>query len=88
MEYPKEFVDAAKKAFPEWKVLHGALDTGSPAVGHILSNAKEWRPSPKSILDALDQGRTEDIRKEAERHTVAHDLFVQWSALLVPKKND
>ncbi len=39
MIYPKDFVDKAKKAFPDWGQLHQWLDSNNPAVGRALADA-------------------------------------------------
>ena len=80
MEYPKNFVDRAKRIYPNWAKLHELLDKGSPFVGTLLRDAQ---PSGSiSIVRVLNAETLEELQEYAKSELEKTELYAQWTVLV------
>lgn len=87
MNYPEDFVKRVKKAYPDWKRLHKALDSGSCMVGKYLSDNTCDSISLEKILKAKDLKKLQNVAELALERNM---LYTEWCTLhdmQIPKIN-
>ena len=76
MEYPKHFVDKAKRLYPNWQKLHELLDKGSPFVHSLLYEA---RPDGNvSLARVLNAETLEELQEYARTQIEKEELYLEW----------
>lgn len=76
MEFPKNFVDKAKRLYPNWEKLHELLDKGSPFVHRLLYDAQ---PSGNiSIVKVLNAESLEELQEYARTEIEKSELYLEW----------
>lgn len=76
MEYPKHFVDKAKRLYPNWQKLHELLDKGSPFVHSLLYEA---RPDGHvSLARVLNAETLEELQEYARAEIEKEELYLEW----------
>jgi hypothetical protein len=79
MEYPKEFVEKAKRLYPNWKRLHELLDKGSPFVNTLL---REARPvNSISFAKVLNAKSLEELQEYAKLELERSELYLEWDTI-------
>jgi len=81
MEYPKSFTERVKAEFPDWEAIHKNLDAGSSIVGRYLDDSRYFGMRPADIVAAFNEGRQEEVKKEAEKCVRREKLYAEWSKL-------
>jgi hypothetical protein len=76
MQYPQDFVEKAKRMYPNWIELHELLDAGSSLVGHMLYQARVYNMPLTTILNATS---LEELQDAAKRAKAGHELADDWS---------
>lgn len=75
MNYPQEFIDKCKSAYPDWPGLHKYLKDGSVIVGRMLDDGRRSRIKPEDVLAAKSLA---PIRTEALRILVKEEVYQDW----------
>ena len=76
MEYPKHFVDKAKRLYPNWEKLHDLLDSGSPFVHSLLYEA---RPDHTvSFARVLNAESLEELQEYVKTEIEKEELYLEW----------
>lgn len=79
MEYPKSFVEKAKRVYPNWTKLHELLDKGSPFVDRLLYDAQ---PSGKiSIVQVLNAESLVDLQEYARNELEKSELYLEFTVI-------
>lgn len=79
LEFPNEFVQAVKEAFPDSPSLHQALDNGNEnVVGRALCDAHKRDISLEHMLSMLSQGKFAELLTEGQRLLRARQLYREW----------
>jgi hypothetical protein len=76
--YPGEFTKRVKEEYPDNKELHAALDSGDRSVSGLLHHASQGDISPEKIVTMIDQGKTRELRQEAEQLVRRKKLHEEW----------
>ena len=76
MEYPKNFVDKAKRLYPNWQKLHELLDKGSPFVHSMLYEARP--DGTMSFARVLNAESLEELQEYARTEIEKEELYQQW----------
>jgi len=53
-KYPADFVKRAKAEYPDWAVLHRALDSGNEFVGRYLDDSSSGNMNPNKVILMID----------------------------------
>lgn len=78
MNYPKDFVERVKKAYPDWERLHEALNSGSIMVGKYLSD----NTCDSFLLDKILNAKSpEELKKSAKLALEKNMLYEEWCNL-------
>ena len=79
LQYPKSFVDKAKRLYPNWKKLHELLDNGSPFVHGLLLEARpEHNVTFARVLNAESLEELQEyVRTEIEKE----ELYLEWTVI-------
>lgn len=76
MEYPKNFVEKAKRLYHNWQKLHELLDKGSPFVHSLLYKA---RPNGTiSFARVLNAESLEELQEYARTEIEKEELYLEW----------
>lgn len=79
MKYPKEFVDKAKRLYPNLTKLHELLNNGSPFVHRLLYDAQ---PSGNiSLVRVLNAESLEELQEYARIELEKSELYLEWTAI-------
>lgn len=79
MQYPKEFVDKAKRLYPNWTKLHELLDNGSPFVHRLLLEA---RPDHSvSFARVLNAESIEELQEYVRTEIEKEELYLEWTVI-------
>jgi len=81
MEYPKSFTERVKAEFPDWEAMHKNLDANNPMVGRYLEESRSFGMSATDIVAAFNEGRQEEVKKEAEKCVRRGKLYDEWNKL-------
>ena len=77
LQYPKEFIEKAKRIYPNWTHLHELLDKGSPFVHRLLYDAQ---PSGNiSIARVLNAESLEELQEFARLEEEKTALYIEWT---------
>lgn len=79
MKYPQNFIDKAKRVYPNWQRLHELLDKGSEFVGRLLADS---RPDGGiSIAQVLNAETLEELQDFARNEQAKSELYSEWFVL-------
>ena len=79
LQYPKSFVDKAKRLYPNWQKLHELLDNGSPFVHSLLRDARpEYNVSFARVLNAES---LEDLHEYVRMEIEKEELWLEWTVI-------
>ena len=79
IEYPKHFIDKAKRLYPNWQKLHELLDNGSPFIHGLLYEA---RPDGTiSFARVLNAESLEELQEYARTEIEKEELYLEWLAI-------
>ena len=76
IEYPKHFVDKAKRLYPNWQKLHELLDKGSPFVHSLLYEARP--DSNISFARVLNAESLEELQEYVRTEIEKEELYLEW----------
>lgn len=82
-QYPEEFVEAVKAAFPDWERLHQALDNNDGFVGRYLDDSRGDIPA-QTVLDKIEIGDIPALQRLAERQICVAKLYGKWCDIWHP----
>jgi hypothetical protein len=79
MQYPKEFIEKAKRIYPNWTKLHELLDKGSPFVHTLLY---ESRPDKSVSFDrVLNAKSLEELQQHVREEQEKASLYLEWTSV-------
>ncbi|MDO8669245.1 MAG: hypothetical protein Q7K65_03040 [Candidatus Buchananbacteria bacterium] len=79
MVYPEGFIARVKSALPDAKDLHHVLGNDyNHVVGRFLESLCVISMSPKEIVEALEEGRIQDVIDSANRADKFVQLYNEW----------
>jgi hypothetical protein len=79
IKYPKEFVEKAKRLYPNWTHLHELLDKGSPFVHSLLYDSQ---PSGNiSLVRVLNAESLEELQEYARSEQEKAELYLEWTVI-------
>jgi hypothetical protein len=86
MQYPKEFVEKAKRIYPNWNRLHELLDNGSQFVGRMLYDSQSSGTVPLVMI--LNAKSLEELQEYARNEQEKSSLYVEWNLIYEQHRKD
>lgn len=83
-QYPEEFIAAVKATFPDWEVMHQALDAGSEMVGRYLDDSRGNGIPVDVVLNKIEFGLVDELKRMAERQILVKELYSNWCDIWHP----
>ena len=86
MQYPPEFIEKVKRAFPTWKEMHEKLEAGAPIVGRYLSDNSPDQDAFVLAQLILNPEKLDEAKIEAEKIILKRTLWHDWRKLDMQQK--
>ena len=84
--YPRSFIQRAKALHPVNSFLHQALDAGDDKKVELHLRGSSHGPPGSEILNLLDCGNIEELRRRAELAVRQSDLYSCWVLQIQKRK--
>ena len=81
-DYPQDFIDRCKAAYPEWERLHKALAGGEYFAGHYLDDASQDRIDLDQVLAAKTPEDLSALQRDARAIQDKKALYCEWSKIV------
>jgi len=79
-KYPKRFIARVKAVFPDYELLHVALEKNSEFVGRILSDSIQGI-RPETVLRMIRESKIARLREIAFRAIEIKAIHAEWNKL-------
>lgn len=80
MKYPESFVARVKEVFPDHLDIEMCLQNNSSILGSILNDSQK-RFTAAQIIEALENGRANELLVQARAAQRITDLYHEWGEL-------
>ena len=80
MKYPENFIVRVKEVFPDHRDIEMCIQNDSDILGRILDDNQK-RFTAAQIIEALENGRSNELLAQARTAQRITELFEEWSRL-------
>ena len=81
MKYPQDFIEKAKKVYPNFPKLHEMIENGNEFAGRYLDDSCTGNIPAQHIMEMIEKGAIDELKVEAENEVARVQLYNEWRIL-------